>query len=114
MINFNPNAFIPIITATTYSGCVDISILEPVHTTFPLYSIDVGYNDGSYQQISNVVGWKEVNEGEYPYTMDIKIFEDDYYAKTTRIHYVTSVTKIEEYEIEVVLTEDQYGTLTHW
>ena len=73
-----------------------------------LRTIDIGYRDGSYQQVNNVVSYKPVESGIVSDTVDIEIMYPDYHIETKRIHYVTSIEIIDSRVTRCILTDEEY------
>ena len=101
-----------ILLATITLGCIESSMVAPKHTVdVRLYSVDIEFRDGSYQQVANVMSYETVERGTFSHTVDMKIIDQNYYAQTRRIHYVTSIDIIEERIITLELDDGQYQSI---
>lgn len=101
-----------ILLATITFGCAESSMVDPKHTVeVTLRTVDIGFRDGSYQQVPNVMSWQTVETGTFSNTVDIKFLGQDYYPETQRIHYVTSVDIVEEWIVTLELDDGQYQAI---
>jgi len=101
-----------ILLATITFGCAESSVFDPKHTVeVTLRTVDIGFRDGSYQQVPNVMSWQTIETGTFSNTVDMKIIDQNYYAQTRRIHYVTSIDIIEERIITLELDDGQYQSI---
>ena len=103
--------FIILLSTITF-GCVESSTLTPKNRVeVTLYTVDVEFRDGSYQQVANVMSYNVVEKGTFSHTVDMKIINQNYYATINRIHYVTSVDIIEERTVTLDLDDGQYQSI---
>lgn len=66
---------------------------------------------GAYQQAANVIIYEMAERGTFSHTVDMKIINQNYYAETRRIHYVTSIDIIEERTVTLELDDGQYQSI---
>ena len=108
--------FITLLSTITF-GCVESSTTDSTIFTpknrvdVTLRTVDIGFRDGSYQQVTNVMSWQTVEQGTFSHTVDMKIINQNYYAETIRIHYVTSIDIMEERTITLELDDRQYQSI---
>lgn len=101
-----------ILLATITLGCVESSMLAPKQTVdVTLRTVDIGFRDGSYQQVPNVMSWQTVETGTFSDTVDMKFFGQNYYPETRRIHYVTSIDILQERIVTLELDDRQYQAI---
>ena len=101
-----------ILLAAITFGCAESSVVNPKHTVeVTLRNVDIGFRDGSYQQVTNVMSWQTVEIGTFSNTVDMKIIDQNYYAQTRRIHYVTSIDIIKEWRVTLELDDGQYQSI---
>ena len=92
-------------------GCTESAFTSKHTVEVTLRTVDIGFRDGSYQQVNNVMGWETVEIGTFSDTVDMKILNQDYYVQTRRIHYVTSIDIIKEWRVTLELDEGQYQSV---
>ena len=101
-----------ILLGTITFGCVESSTFAPKNRVdVTLYTVDIEFRDGSYQQVANVMSYEIAERGTFSHTVDMKIINQNYYAETRRIHYVTSIDIIEERIVTLELDDGQYQSI---
>jgi len=101
-----------IILGTITFGCIESSTFAPKNMVdVTLHTVDIGFRDGSYQQVTNVMSYEIVEEGTFSHTVDMEILNQNYYAETRRIHYVTSIDIIKEWTVTLELDDGQYQSI---
>jgi len=101
-----------ILLATITFGCTESSTYTPKNRVdVTLYTVDIEFRDGSYQQVANVMSYEIAERGTFSHTVDMKIINQNYYAQTRRIHYVTSIDIIDQETITLELNDGQYQSI---
>lgn len=93
-------------------GCLDNSVFTSKHKVdVTLREVDIGFRDGSYQQVSNVMSWEVVEKGPLSNTVELRFLTQNYYQESRRIHYVTSIDIISERTVTLDLDDGQYRSV---